>query len=259
MSAMSMPRIPWVLLATTGLSLASVAGRADDAKFEPRTISVNGTGKISAKPDIAEIQVGVVTQSESAREAVSANNEAAQKLAQILKEKGIEEKDVQTLQIHVMPQYSQPQPRNMVGGRPGEFVPKIAGYRVENSVHIKTREIAKLGPLLDALVAGGANQIRGINFRVEQADKLLDKVRVSAMEDAHRKAKLLASAADAIVGAPLKIEEHTSPVPPPPRAYGGVGMMAPAAAVMPVSAGEQELNVTVSVVYELLPGKQGAP
>ena len=77
------------------------------------------------------------------------------------------------------------------------------------------------------------------------------------MADARRKASELAEQAGVSVGPPLRIEEHGAVAPPPPRMYAGSTLMA-AAPSMPVSPGEQELVVTVSVVYELLPIKKGS-
>ena len=65
-----------------------------------------------------------------------------------------------------------------------DFVPKISGYRVENTVKVTARRIDKLGELLDSLVQAGANQIHGISFRVGDPEKLLDEARRRAVADA---------------------------------------------------------------------------
>ena len=150
---------PWyrLLVAAVGLAILSLPGplTAQEQGRESRTISVSGTGKVSARPDVAEIQLGVVTEAPTAAVALQGNNEAMDRLATTLKERGIAEKDIQTVQIQVMPRYTQPQPRRPVPGEEaGEFIPRIFGYRVENSVRITARQIDKLGPLLDAVVGG---------------------------------------------------------------------------------------------------------
>ena len=251
---------PWLrlIVAAVGLAILSSPGplTAQEQRRESRTISVSGTGKVSARPDVAEIQLGVVTEAPTAAAALQGNNEAMNRLATTLKERGIAEKDIQTVQIQVMPRYTQPQPRRPVPGEEaGEFIPRIFGYRVENSVRITARQIDKLGPLLDAVVGGGVNQVRGISFHVEKVDKLLVGARKDAVENAWKKARDLAESAHVDLGLPLKIEEHGGGVPvPQPRMYSAGPMMA-AAPAMAVSPGEQELSVTVSVVYELLPRK----
>jgi uncharacterized protein YggE len=243
-----------------GLAILNVttALKAQEAKHEPGTISVTGTGRVHAQPDIAEIQFSVVTEAPTAAGALQTNNASATRLLQVLNERGVAQKDRQTIQVQVSPLYSAPQPRaGLRGELTSDVVQRIVGYRVENTVRVTARQLDKFGPLLDALIEGGANQLRGISFRVEDEGGLLDKARTAAMQDALHKARLLAESVDARVGAPRKIEEHAGRVAPPPRPYLG-GPLAAAAAV-PVAAGEQELTSTVSVVFELLSGKRGAP
>jgi uncharacterized protein YggE len=250
-----MPRIR--LLRTLHVTLMSillvsalgVPTMADDDEQRP-TISVTGNGKVSAAPDVAEINLGVVTQAPTARDALRANNEAMGRLIGLLKERGVAAKDIQTTNINVSPQYSQPQP---VPGRPQAaeaFVPKIVGYNVNNTVQITARNLEKLGELLDAVVQAGANQMNGISFRIDQPEKLLDQARKSAVADARRKAQMMADEAGVVLGRPLQISEAGGGPPPRPM-YAGRMMMAAAAEAVPVAGGEQELSVSVSVVYEL--------
>jgi uncharacterized protein len=242
-----------LLLGWVGCAMAVVLVTAADAAEEKPMLSVNGHGTISAAPDIAEIQVGVRTQAATAQKALEENSRAMNSLHEILKERGVAAKDIQTTQIQVHPQYSQPpNPRPNEAQR--EFVPRIVGYSVDNTVQVTAREVSKLGSLLDALVQAGANQIHGISFRVDRPEKLLDEARRKAMSDAKRKAEFLAGEANVVLGSPLKIEESASPPTPRPMPYAGRMMMA-AAAPTPISAGEQELTVTVHIVYELKSGR----
>jgi uncharacterized protein YggE len=217
---------------------------------DSRTISVVGSGKLSAAPDVAEIGLGVVTQAATAREALSANNDAMTALHAVLKDRGVASKDVQTTQISVNPQYSQPTPP-APGQQQREFVPRIVGYQVTNTVRVVVRDVAKLGAMLDAVVGAGANQMHGISFRVDRPEALMDQARKAAMADAKRKADLLAGEAGVVVGRPLSIRESTAEPPPPPMMLGRMMRGAAAPAAVPVSAGEQELSLTVHVVYEL--------
>lgn len=243
-----------VILTTLSLCAMVPTTRAAEEKEPKPRISVTGVGKLATIPDQAEIQVGVRTQAPTAGAALAANNEAMNALHAILKERGVASKDVQTTQIQVTPQYSQPNPRRG-NENAGEFIPRIVGYRVDNMVRITARKVEKLGELLDALVQAGANQIHGIAFRVDEPEKLLDEARKRAMADAKRKAEILAGEAGVVVGPPLQIDEEGSGSVPPPRFGFAPRAMAMAAAPMPVAAGEQELSVTVRVVYEIKAAK----
>jgi uncharacterized protein YggE len=236
------------------------SSRGEDQRTETPSISVTGTGKISAMPDVADITLGVVTQAPAAKDASAANNEAMTRLHGVLKEHGVATKDIQTSQLQITPQYSQPQPQVLAPGAtpvpqpsPPEFIPRIVGYRVENTVRIVSRQIDKLGPLLDTAVRGGANQISGISFRVDHPERLFDEARKRAMADAKRRAELLAGEAGVVLGHPLRIQEQSD------SSIGGellvgrgmpVGGFEPTPS-MPVAPGELNLFTTVSVVYEL--------
>jgi|SRR5579864_258612 len=246
-----------LLIATAcvaALCLAGSEARADKDKEKTPTISVTGVGKISAAPDIAVISMGVLSHGATAREALAANSEAMAALLDTLKQHGIAGKDVQTTQIQVSPQYSQPQPGR--GGRQGggEFIPRIVGYDVTNMVQLTARDISKLGTVLDAVVQAGANQMHGISFRIDHPEKLLDEARKRAMADAKHKAELMAGEAGVVVGLPKRIQETGPTEPPRPYQLGARAAMA-APAPVPVAGGEEELSVTVHVVYELKPPK----
>jgi uncharacterized protein YggE len=227
---------------------AETKAHADDEDKDPPTVSVTGTGKISAAPDLAEINVGVITHASTARQALAANSEAMAALLETVKEHGVAAKDVQTTQIQISPQYSQPRPPR--GGDQAEFVPRVVGYQVTNSVQLTARDISRLGALLDAVVQAGANQMHGISFRVDHPEKLLDEARKRAMADARHKAELLAGEAGVVLGPPRRIHETGGTVPPPRVMYGAAPRMMAEAAV-PVQAGEQELAVSVQVVYTI--------
>jgi uncharacterized protein len=240
------------IMAVMAASVTAAGAEAGDGKAAPPTVAVQGTGRISARPDVATINVGVVSQAPSAKEALAANTKAMTQLHEIVNDHGVASKDIQTTQIQVHPQYSQPRPNPRgVPENSGEFIPRIVGYRVDNAVQVTARRIDKLGELLDALVQAGANQIHGISFRVDQPETLLDEARKRAMADAKRKAELLAGEAGVVLGPPRSIQDEGVPSEPPrPMLMMGRATMA-AAAPVPIAAGEQELSVSVHVVYEL--------
>jgi uncharacterized protein YggE len=250
---------PWSTRAKSAAAFAillagslSPWARGDDPSSKPPTISVTGTGKLSARPDIAEIGVGVTSEAPKAQDALTKNNQAMAGLFQTLKERGVAEKDIQTSHVQVSPVYSQPRQQNAAAYANGaEFVPRLIAYRVDNSVTVTSRKIESLGPLLDALVQSGANQIHGISFRMNDPSKLIDEASKRAVQDARHKAELLAGEAGVVLGAPLEIHDQGGSVHSPPGgpAFRMNTMMA--AAPMPISPGEQDITASVMIVYKL--------
>lgn len=220
--------------------------------YDPRsTVTVSGEGRVSAAPDLAEVSVGVVTEAPTAGEALKANSAAMTTLQDTIKQRGVAAKDLQTSNVNVQPRYSQPGPNQVQRG--GEFVPRIVGYSVTNTVQVRVRELGKLGELLDAIVGAGANQVYGISFRIDESQALLDQARKRAMADAKRRAELLTGEAGLVLGWPIMISESGGSFQPPMAKPMMRGMAMMAADSVPISAGEQELAVAVQVVYLVNP------
>ena len=64
---------------------------------------LSGTGIVHAAPDMATISTGVVTQAPTAREALDANSAAMADLIAVLREAGLESRDIQTADFNVSP------------------------------------------------------------------------------------------------------------------------------------------------------------
>lgn len=246
-----------------GLTLATAAawpnrssaqGAFEDKPLTAPSLSVVGHGKVSAVPDVADINVGVVSQGATAKDALEANNKDTERLHKVLKERGVAAKDVETKQIQVSPVYSHPDSRRPMP--PGEeFVPKVVGYRVTNSVEVTVRDVHRLGEMLDAVVEAGANQVTGIAFRVEKCEQLLDQARKLAMADAKRKAELLAGEAGVVLGPARQISEAGSGPPRPMYLGSGAPQAMMARSAAPVAPGEQDLAVSIQVSYTIMPPK----
>jgi uncharacterized protein YggE len=248
------------LVSATSLALTimattpSTSTAQDNEERSPKPyLSVIGHGKVTAVPDVADINIGVVTQGATAKDALRSNSDAMANLHKVLKERGVAEKDIETTQVQVSPVYSQPGPRQPT--QTEEFVPKVAGYRVVNTIDVTARDVHKLGDMLDAVVHAGANQVNGISFRVEKAEELLDEARRRAMADAKRKAILLAGEAGVVLGPARQIVESGSS--PPRPTYLGAPMFQQTSprSAPPVAAGEQELAVSIQVSYAIMPPK----
>jgi len=222
------------LALTTGTSSL----HAEDKEME-RTITVSATCTAEAEPDQARITSGVSTEASTAREALTSNSDAMNKVISELKAKGIDAKDIQTASFSVEPvmDYSK-------DGQP----PKLRGYRVSNQVVVLVRNLDNLGSVLDELVTAGANQIQGLAFEVSKAETLKDEARKNAIANALRRAKLLAAAAGADVGEVVQISEETTPDMPVVYA---APRFAKAQASVPIERGTSTLEARVTTTWRL--------
>jgi uncharacterized protein YggE len=210
-----------------------------------RTIHVNGTGKTMVKPDNADISLSVEIQAKTAE---AARNQAAKTMSNLIDTVtalGIDEKDIQTRSVSLYPNYA-PDTAN-----------KIVGYQLANQILIHVRDIDKASNVIDTAVSEGGNAVRlqNLSFGIEAPASALGIAREKAFADAKAKAEQYAKMANLSLGAPLHISEG-SEIPHVPMPYAEMRTMKSAvmdSAPTPVQAGEQEVNVTVDIVFSVNP------
>ncbi len=240
--ALTIPAIPALLLAAA----LAVPAMAQDAASEPqRTITVQGEGTVTAKPDTANVTAGVVSEAKTAREALTANNDKMANVVAGLKDAGIAEDDIRTSGFAVNPVYSR-QPRQPDGTQKD---PEITGYRATNTVSVTVRDLSTVGRTLDEVVTLGANNVNGISFYIDKPEGLMDEARTGAVEDALRRASVLAKAAKLNLGRIMTINEGGSYRPQPMMAR--MEAMDSGGASVPVAPGTQEISANVTIVIEL--------
>lgn len=237
-----LPLATFSLLLGSALALGQTPDGAAPTLLTKRTIQVSGEGEASGKPDKGIITLGVETNARTAADTMSQNSEAMKAILASLKESGIEEKHIQTSAVDLSPQY-----RHVDAP---DVKPELIGFRASNQVRVTVMKLENMGKAIDAAITSGANRVDSIQFDIRDKKPLLDQARKEAMEDALRKAKLLAAAAGVEVGAPITISEF---VYGPPRPMMDQRMMAfGAAKEVAIAPGEQTLDATVQVTYELI-------
>lgn len=217
---------------------------AEDATRLARTVTVSATGSIEVRPDTASVSSGVQTEAPTAREALARNNAEMAKVVDGLKAAGIQSKDIQTSALQLNPQYDASSTKT-------GSAPHIVGYHAFNQVRVTLRDVAKVGEVLDQLVELGANRINGISFGVSGEEALRDDARKAAMANARRRAELYAAAEKVTLGQVVTISESVDYSGPVLAHAVGVPAGAKFAAMAPIEPGQQRLEVTVYVTYEL--------
>lgn len=217
---------------------SAVPARAQQPAAPEAGIVVVGEGSISVTPDYARISGGVTTRAKTAKEATDANSKQMSAVIAALLDAGIAQKDIQTSRFSIQPVYAAPQPG---------VDQKITGYSVSNDVRVTVHDIAKVGDILDRLVAAGATEAGSISFLVSDTSKALDHAREDAVADARRKAEIYARSAGVKLGNVVWITEDSGAAPPMP-----MGMpRALAAKAVPIAVGEDTLRVEITAGFEI--------
>ncbi len=201
------------------------------------TVTVTGEATVEATPDMATISLGVTTDGDTAAVAMAANTIALQAVMARLKAAGIEDRDLQTSNLSLNPNWV---------GYDGSSTPRIAGYVASNMLNVRVRALETLGTVLDASIADGANTMNGITFELSTPRPVQDEARKAAVEDARARAELLVSASGGTLGKIVSITENAGYGAPMPMFRTDA-----AAAPVPVASGQIGLMASVTVVYDI--------
>ncbi|HEY5488992.1 MAG TPA: SIMPL domain-containing protein [Candidatus Limnocylindrales bacterium] len=225
-----------------GLTHPAYAADPTTPAANEHVISVSGTGKVTVKPDIADVSLGVQIQRGTAK---AARDDAAQTMTTIinaLHSLGIEDTNIQTSTLSLSPVYDY-----------NSSTQRVTGYMVTNEITVHVTDLTKLPDILDQSVAAGATNVDGVSFDVSNRTDLENQARAAAVKDARSHADALASAAGVTITGVQSISE-TSYSNPWPIYGAGVsdsskgGVPAPTVPT-PVQPGTQDITITVSVSY----------
>ena len=203
---------------------------------EQKTISVSGTGTISMSPDIGWFTASVVTQAATAAQAEQENNDAMSKVISALKNAGIAEKDIQTVEFSLNPIYQD----SKDPGKP----PTLVGYSMTQSIRVTVNDVTAVGKMLDLAISNGANEMSGIYFGLSDAKTTQAQSQALdlAVKDASDKARTIASAMGVTITGPVSVSLGGY--------YAPVQMSVKAGAESaPIMPGELQYTVNVQVAY----------
>jgi len=203
-------------------------------------LDINATGEVGRVPDGAVISAGVVSRASTATAALSDSADRMSRVLAALKAAGVADRDVQTSNVSLNPEYRYPQ----------DQAPQLVGYTASNNVTIRFRDIRNAGKILDALVKQGANQINGPTLMIDKPEEALDEARAKAVAVGRARADLYARSLGMRVVRVVTVNESGGYAPPPPMP---VAMMAARGErdQTKIVPGEQKLEVNLAMTFEL--------
>lgn len=210
------------------------------------TVTVSSKASVYAVPDRAELRFGIKTLSQTAVEAQKENSKNVDAVVKVLKQNGIDEKDIQTAMYDVTPQYDW----NTGDGD------KIIGYNVTTTLVVKNVKIDDAGKLITACTGAGANEFNGVDYSCTKYDDLYGEALQNAVTASKEKAEKLAAAAGRKLGDVTMIAEgyqdmtyaNSSAKTFAAADMNAGGAVEESAALMP---GQAEISATVTVTYKL--------
>ncbi len=229
-------------------SLAVAQPPSDPPAREARpTISVSGTGQVAAMPDRAVVRLGAVAEAEDAKEAQSRLNAVMQKVLASIGKLGVRESAIRTEGLSLSPVYSNP----VSSANREPQAPRISGYRASNVVSVQLDDLSRIGPVVDAGITAGANELQGVSFDLKDSATARNAALTAAVNDAREQADTIAGALGMrLDGLQTLVTNASFSGPPQPFA------MARRAALevsTPVQPGELDVSSNVTATYYVAP------
>lgn len=217
-----------------------------------RSFNVTAEGRSIKVPDVAEFSFSVISEGGTdlaalQKSTVDKNNA----ISAFLETKNIKKEDITTSSYDISPRYEQCYAYQM----PNQICPppKIVGYTVTQTTDVKIRDFSIVGDVLGGVADKGANSVGQLQFRIDDETVAQAEARDEAIKKAQTQAGQIAKTAGFSIGRLLSITEGPSyPVYQTKTSYmmDSVGATAPSVAPT-VSAGSQEVKVTVTLTYEI--------
>ncbi len=204
-----------------------------------RTFSVSGEGKVTAIPNIFIFNTGVISEGVDLANLQKENSEKMNKIINYFKKEGVESKDIETIKYSLTPRYD-------LSGK------NIIGYRLEQSIAVKVRNLEKVGEILKGAVENGANFVDNLNFTFDEETrlKLENEAREKAIKQAKEKALAISKSAGFRLGRLVAINEYSSPYPVSIFKERSLGIGGDFSAPQ-IEPGTQEIIISVNLLYEI--------
>ncbi|MBV8072150.1 MAG: SIMPL domain-containing protein [Acidobacteriaceae bacterium] len=204
-------------------------------------VRASGEATIDAKPDRAQLSIGVMTQAATAQAAAAQNATGTTQVIDSLKRALGPEGQIKTSGYAISPQYAYDD------GHP----PRLTGYQASNTVLVTDDNLANLGKVIDAATSAGANNVNGISFSLRDETEVKQKALVEAAQRAKANAETIARALNLRVTGILQAEPTEMPViRPMPMAMAVEGIQ-PRAQPTPIESGNLNITAHVTVVLQV--------
>ncbi len=217
------------------LAAVSLVGGQAEAQT-PRLVRAAGEAVIKVKPDLAIVNVGVVTQAATARDANVQNAAQVEAVLAQLRQVLGSNADIKTTSYSLTPnyRYSQTAP------------PTLIGYTATNNVEVNIADLSVVGSVIDAASQAGANNIGSLQFTLKDPEPVRLQALGLAAKQGKAHAEAIAAGLGARVGSVINAAEGVTVTP----IVRGETPTA-AAPTTPIESGLVQVRATVTVEAEL--------
>ena len=203
---------------------------------EAPVVVTAGEGIVKRAPDRAWVTIAAESRAKTPAEAQKLNADAMSAVMQKMKGLGLPAEAIRTAAYELRPEFDYANNRQT-----------LRGYVARNAVEVRVDDLPKLGEVLDVSVGAGATSVSGIRFDLKDRATAEQSALQRAVADARSQADTAAQAAGMKVERVVRIEVHRDQSMPPPRPVMTMRAEMATNAEPPMSPGELEIKVTVTM------------
>jgi len=220
------------------------------------TITVTGTGEVYASPDLAMMDLSVVSESATVGAAMDDNTKKMNAIIDVVKSLGVAAEDMRTSGFNINPRYDYVKDA-VAASSPDVYYPMgtrvLSGYDINQTLTVKIRKdnMSKVGQIITEATASGANQVGDLQFTIDKPETLQDEARKQAIDQAKTKADALAKQLEVKLGNITGFSEGGySPVYSLSYDKSAANGMTEEAAPA-IQTGQNKIESNVNITYEI--------
>jgi uncharacterized protein YggE len=164
-----------------------------------RYIEVTGQATTLSEPDILRFTVNIEEKGESASKLNLSVTEKTEQVVSLLRDKGIERRDIQSMQVNLYPWYERSSQTQIQ-----------KGFVFNRTIQIALRDFSVYPELIDGIMRIGVSRVDGFSYEIESADTLYQSTLAQSVKDAEETANQLAKSLDVNLGKVLEVQEISS-------------------------------------------------
>jgi uncharacterized protein YggE len=213
---------------------------SNSTNSNPRTLSLSGTATVYAQPNQAVVNIGAYTEEKTASAAIDENAGIMTAVLNAIKGQGVKVENISTAYYMVTPNYSYD-------------AKMVISYQVTNMMQVKVSDLSKVGAIIDAASAAGANKVDSVSFGL--SDAAANNLKLSAYKAAIIDAKAKVSVITQNLGVTITgVQSVNENFYYPQIDYmKGLAPTSGAMASTPILQGNVSVSVTLNIVYLIGP------
>ena len=144
-------------------------------------MEVTGEGEIAIPPNIATVNLGVMSEGKELIKAQQQNSITMTNIINSLLSQGIPKNLIQTFDYRIESEYDFDQGKQI-----------FRGYKVTHLLKVKIEDLSSVGKIVDTAVQQGANYVANVQFTVKNKEAVYQQALSAAINNAIQKAQTIA-------------------------------------------------------------------